>query len=542
MPRPNKHAKTSNTMKLDLGKHIGEKKKLKPFTNEDLPNWLTQDKVDILNHPAKRKIFIGGKKTGKTRGSGLKMIQLLMGNKDCYGLALKKYSGNATKRLHVNYANLATKLSRFHDVPEFKKSTDRTYILREKSMAKLQQNQSIEYASFENIAGLAGIEAPNGGYFGLIHIEEPVEPNDSGKIPDKNEWEMLMDIVVDSVERSNEEYNEYQRMVHGDGWVDIEKPEYHFTMNAWDDHPLILEAQEKFPEEEFFEWVKEDFIKNNLKWVYDEENDTLYVRMTKFANPIEAKKESMIKLAKSAIEENDNAKLALIFGLKYEGIGKKVKTYDTTNLSNYSIEEALVNDFKILALSFGWDVDFRRKIVGTPVYLLEKFNRNTGRNDRIIVVGEQEIIRGKTKKGSIVPSQDYAKLISEIVFENIKDKHINNIMVFVDEGQAFVDMVEIEIEIRIGEHVTVTKAVKKGKNNHWDILERQAWLQTAMDSRNFFIDEKNDDLIKEIEKSYKKLGQDKRDESGTAEKNYDCLNSMEYGTYPFSDYIERKGE
>ena len=367
MPRPNKHAKTSNTMKLDLTLALEKSKKtLKKFTKDEISKWLTQDKVDLLNHPAKRKIFIGGKKTGKTRGSGLKMIQLLMENKDCYGLALKKYSGNATKRLHVNYANLATKLSRFYDVPEFKKSTDRTYILKERSMAKLQQNQSIEYASFENIAGLAGIEAPNGGYFGLIHIEEPVEPNDSGKIPDKNEWEMLMDIVVDSVDRSNEEYNEYQRMVHGDKWVDIEKPEYHFTMNAWDDHPLILEAQQYFPEEKFFEWVKEDFINNNLASVYNKDNDTLYVRMTKFANPVEAKKESIIKLAQQAIEEDDNSKLALIFGLKYEGIGKKVKTYDTTNLKNLSLDEALNLNFNIIAFSMGWDVDFRRKIVGTP--------------------------------------------------------------------------------------------------------------------------------------------------------------------------------
>ena len=177
-----------------------------------------------------------------------------------------------------------------------------------------------------------------------------------------------------------------------------------------------------------------------------------------------------------------------------------------------------------------------------PTYLLQRFNKNTGRNDRIIVVGEQEIIRGKTKRGSSIPSQDYAKLISEIVFDKIKDRHIRTKVVFIDEGQAFVDMVEEEINIRMGGDVHVTKAVKKGKNNHWDILERQAWLQTAMDSKNFFIDKNNAPLLTEIENSYKKLGQDKRDESGTEEKNYDCLNSMEYGVYPFSDYIEREGE
>ena len=208
MPKQSKYKKISSTMTKPKNPTLPQ------FTNTEISSWLTQSKTNLLNHPAKRKIFIGGKKTGKTRGTGLKMISLLMSNKDAYGLALKKYSGNATKRLHTNYSNLAIKLSRKYNIPEFKKSTDRTYILHNKSLAHISKNQSIEYASFENVSGLAGIEAPNAGYFALVHIEEPVEPNDSGKIPTQEEWDMAMDMVKDSVERANEEYNEFNLSIN----------------------------------------------------------------------------------------------------------------------------------------------------------------------------------------------------------------------------------------------------------------------------------------------------------------------------------------
>ena len=530
MPKQSKYKKISSTMTKPKNPTLPQ------FTNTEISSWLTQSKTNLLNHPAKRKIFIGGKKTGKTRGTGLKMISLLMSNKDAYGLALKKYSGNATKRLHTNYSNLAIKLSRKYNIPEFKKSTDRTYILHNKSLAHISKNQSIEYASFENVSGLAGIEAPNAGYFALVHIEEPVEPNDSGKIPTQEEWDMAMDMVKDSVERANEEYNEFNLSINN-AFIPVPEPEYHFTMNAWDDHPLIQEAEEHFPESEFLEWVKQDFINNNIDHRYDESTDTLYVRMTKFANPIEAKKPELIKLAQQALDEDDNAKLALIFGMKYEGVSNKTKTYDTTNLTYSTLEEATKNGFTTTAFSMGWDVDFRRKLVGTPTFLMSK--EILGRKKYIIVVGEQEIIVGKVKRGTRIPSQDYAKLIAEITFSYTDKLRTKDVMLFIDEGQAFVDMVESEMD-QFNYYTHVQKAVKKGKDNHWNILERQAWLQTAIDSSNFYMDERNTELLQEIESSYKKLGQEKRDESGSAEKHYDYLNSMEYSVYPFAEALERK--
>lgn len=60
---------------------------------------------------------------------------------------------------------------------------------------------------------------------------------------------------------------------------------YHYMMNMWDDHPLIVRAEEFHPIAEFEEFVLADPINNHMMAVFVEELDTLIVRNTKFDNP-----------------------------------------------------------------------------------------------------------------------------------------------------------------------------------------------------------------------------------------------------------------
>lgn len=183
MPKQSNKAKISEATKARHKKDVAAKKPR--FDKSQLPKFLTQEKVDLLNHPAKRKVYIGGKKTGKTRGTIFKMISEIEGNSDAYGLVFKKYAGNALKRVGREYNTVAMRLQRDYDIPDYHLSIDRSYRM-EHSKFNIQKNQSIEYLSFEKISNVAGITAPNGGFYSLIHIEEPVEggSNEIGKVPD----------------------------------------------------------------------------------------------------------------------------------------------------------------------------------------------------------------------------------------------------------------------------------------------------------------------------------------------------------------------
>lgn len=58
-----------------------------------------------------------------------------------------------------------------------------------------------------------------------------------------------------------------------------------------------------FPEEDFKEFFMKDLIENHTMSAYVSLNDTLYIRMTKFANPV-------IRLIERFLLQNDIKSLA----------------------------------------------------------------------------------------------------------------------------------------------------------------------------------------------------------------------------------------
>lgn len=114
------------------------------------------------------------------------MTGMLLTDKSMYGLALKKYKTNAASRLHTAIANMSIEIrSKGYQVPIMAKGISNTYMLKNKHIRDL--NQSIEYASLDDMDGIAGIEAPNLGRFGIVHIEEPCMSGDKN-IPTYEEF------------------------------------------------------------------------------------------------------------------------------------------------------------------------------------------------------------------------------------------------------------------------------------------------------------------------------------------------------------------
>ncbi|MFW3387903.1 UNVERIFIED_CONTAM: hypothetical protein RF648_18035, partial [Kocuria sp. CPCC 205274] len=84
----------------------------------------------------------------------------------------------------LNNINLEVK-SLGYETVDYEAGINKSYRLVNKSQKT--KNQSIEYGSFDDANGLAGIEAPNNGFFGLVQIEEPVLIDDPGKTPTRSE-------------------------------------------------------------------------------------------------------------------------------------------------------------------------------------------------------------------------------------------------------------------------------------------------------------------------------------------------------------------
>lgn len=78
--------------------------------------------------------------------------------------------------------------------------------------------------------------------------------------------------------------------------------------------------------------------------------------------------------------------------------------------------------------------------------------------------------------------------------------------------------------------ITPGTAKKHGK---WGRNKRVQNIQLGIDSQRYIFDESNTALLKNMAKATRKEGALERDESGSLEKNWDEINSFEYGLYPF---------
>lgn len=247
--------------------------------------FLDKIKIEILDHPASKKYWVGAKDAGKTRPIIMRDLTHIETDKDAQVIKFKKYIKGGIARLFNSHRNMALEVKRkgyaVHD-----------YVSAQSYGYKLEGNvkkQVIEYLSLEDTNSIAGIEAVEGGYFASLHIEEPVMFGEKGKVPDKREWDDTVKMILDSIDRSNRAY------AINNGLNEIPKCIYNASMNAWDDHPLVVETEKYFPENVFLDFIKVDILNNHTKAVYRKENDTLYIRLTKFSNPIIRAIETLLK-------------------------------------------------------------------------------------------------------------------------------------------------------------------------------------------------------------------------------------------------------
>lgn len=563
-------------------------KATKPYwTKADRIKLITQDKIDIIDHPATNKVYIGGKDGGKSRSAAVAMITAMETNKDAMGLALKKYKHGGIQRLHVSYQNVALEIANLgYNIPEYDKGVNETY--RMHNWKYKSKNQMIEYSSFDDANGLAGIEAKNLGFFAVVHIEEPVLIDDEGKLPTPQEWKAAMSTIKKSVARSNRKY--LQAHPHDD----VGSTQYFYTMNPWDNHPIINLAEEIFPEQDFLNWVMNNYFKNHTKPVLHQESDTLYIRTTTLSNPVINMIEQTLKHFKvrnleewnkldkeqidwespaltefginehvvkahiqgydglaiwfqieEAIRCGDSLMLASLLGLKYQGSAGNQKVWNMEYAHIGDTDKFLRRpDIEVKGLSVGWDIDLRpnRGLVATPIYYVEQIDDLDRCIGQMAVVGKQQLVHTYGDAGDIKYSYWQN---AKTVLDSIKDyteslqkmsQLTNGPMIYVDENKQ-------DLVFEFKKHNRdfwkgIRKAVKHG---HWDIENRQRAIQTALVKGFIMIDESNRELIRTMTTSYIKEGQKKRDESGRNEKEYDWINSFEYGYYPMY-YIPVKND
>lgn len=539
----------------------------KYFNLNCLNEFIDQSKIDILNHNAEDIYFIGAKESGKTRPAVMKLIAHLETDFFASGLALKKYKSNAASRLHQIIDNVAREVkSKGFTVPDYEKGQNETYRMSQKTRGN---NQTIEYASYEDYNSIAGIEAKNLGYFPVVLFEEPVEMGDTDT-PNENEWNDKISALKSSVSRSN------QRHMAVKGRV-VPSTQYIYTMNPWDDHPIIVYAEKHYPIHEFEAWVKEDILNNNIKAIYVKEDDKLIVRNTIFNNPIvrtieqtmldleitnlddfyikkdnidweadiytslgilpaifelhiKKHKGSVLQRCYKAIETNKTYELASLLGFKYEGSDNVDWTYDLSNIKKVDSQKILENSTITSPLYIGVDIDHRknRGIVITPTFATTQdilFDKKQN-----VVVMKQRFIKSsgaETLEEKNFLIEEIIRNIKEIVdnyYVSSKYRRFNeNIIAIDDNNRQYIHI----LKQRLPDYIfTLAK-----KQTPWNILDRQSWVQTSINMGCLMIDEENVMLLEQMKKSKIKEGSIQRDESGKNEKMYDYINSMEYSLW-----------
>ena len=278
-----------------------------------------------------------------------------------------------------------------YDFPsKYETVTEANYRVNLKDKKNKLNWQKNAFGSFENSDDLAGLVAPNNGYFGMIHIEEPVSRGDAGMVEIKPEvWDSELKVIKNTIKRHFRTYE--QRQEDGEKNTSFYKPipfKVITTMNDWDpEHPISLRFKKYFPEHKFIEYIlgfkydqflelysdrinqidvvpqlkqvidekwesiKENLVNNHTGYVYRENDldgnpmDRLFIRMSVFGNPTirERKKDREERFAviyKTLITGNATD-LAVELGLGYTGID------DIETRFNFDDFQAIDTDEKI---------------------------------------------------------------------------------------------------------------------------------------------------------------------------------------------------
>ncbi|MCS5736374.1 hypothetical protein [Herbiconiux daphne] len=307
--------------------------------------------------------------------------------------------------------------------------------------------------------------------------------------------------------------------------VEVDTTKYYYTMNPWDDHPLIVYAESVFPEEDFLNYVKQDLFNNHTMVMVDQKLSRAIERTTKFANPVARiidktcydldihtladlekkfdqidieheiyKKLGIIKKhfenhlrknngtiyarAMNAMNSNNSFELAAILGLKFDGDGGNAKTYNTEKLETADTYALLKKSTEVSDLFMGWDIDHRRRLVLTPT-VLAKRQLPSGKIIMNILTLPQVVIptSGVGDAGERIDAlSDQMIVAMESVMRAYKEStsHIRN----------FVGKIKVSIDDNFRHYISIlnkkTMSIATDyvfflaqKHGSWDIMHRQ---------------------------------------------------------------------
>lgn len=170
-------------------------KKLKLFNSpEAMQEYLDEAKFKIATHPAKKKTIIGAKNSGKTEIVNANILMMMERDPMASAVACRKTATSASKRLASALSKTKVNLGRnpykFNFPIPYKKTQSNMY--RQKDKRYNFENQSVEYVSFDAPDSLAGIACANGGYIGIVHIEEPSQLSERVDFEMNEEERMLI--------------------------------------------------------------------------------------------------------------------------------------------------------------------------------------------------------------------------------------------------------------------------------------------------------------------------------------------------------------
>ncbi len=312
-----------------------------------------------------------------------------------------------------------------------------------------QKDQWFKLGSFDKIDSLSGI-APQYGYYGLYHEEEPVQAKDISGITHE-EYDDIRDIAIDSMDRFAKAANKTLWEIS--------------TMNGWDDrHSQIKKAEEINPWDEFIDYCSEDFVHNHtMRIVKDRIGVT---RKTKFSNPIEVRTQKQIDILLSKLErEGDRARILGQVLESSDDIEEHYKLFMATIEEKgnvFSFEEKVKEGkIKYLDADFGidwgtWDptiiilsfkyYDAKTKRIKSHLYdYFEIDNKKIVKKDRMTRIDHREIQEDaalwlKSHKSDITDETviyfDYA---DKIPVGNIEDKLDEKYNIEIGEFEPIMD-------------------------------------------------------------------------------------------------------
>ena len=426
----------------------------------------------------------------------------------------------------------------------------------------------------ERLDSTNGAVIPNGGYFGMTIIDEPITADDissnyHSQEEDNEKYERMLNIIRDDLSRFHKEYADTH-----------DKKPYPFTiyqcLNPWWEHKLIKDTNMIFSEKDFIYYIfqynegksdskisLEDLFGNDElieKWfskkenidrlmnhntmsIYDKNNDTLYVRMTKFANPDnhdDKKAKKILQDIKMTLFLNNRNALCTLLGLEHKPkVNKDMLVYNIKDFNNITKKALEKDGWKPIGIAYSVDIDTSRVMTITPSIQYKKVEhkiRYWKVSFRIFIDKQIEIpAYGTGLQGEL--NEKYVKLISDKIKQHyLKNKFMDMKLTIKhlavdDKRKWYLSSLIKELETMLTTFDTFWQ------HGDYNIIARQDWTQLGFENKVLFLHPDNKALEDDFRTCLKDDIQSPKRKT-TGKTNYlDRIDSMENAFLPFVSVI-----